>query len=510
MVKKKKVCILFVLFIVMTFMQSIIVMGDEMNKDKKLTILYYCDADNDLEEDLLNDIEEMKKGYNNNPNLNLIALVDRSPKYSCNPVVLGEDFDDTRLYKIEHNSVKRLDGGNEFPEITLNSNYEANMGDPETLKKFINYGKANYKADKYVLIISNHGNGAKDKKKKKLSKAVCWDDSHDDGNSSDCLYIGEISDYLTEEQSIDVLVFDACLMGTAEVAYQYRPGNGSFSADAMIASSPSVWAEGFKYDKIFSRIKGGKGCSDEEDLTLGGKEQTFDPSTITNEQLGALFIEEQRDALKDKWRNDQQLSYYDLNKIEGVKKSVDELAVNLSNENKKQQVCDLRGRKRKTTLIHYFDESDEDDWCKYPYFDLYDLCEQISINKNFNEITKKLALKVMHNIDNMIVYSFSGDLFKGTHKFIEGKNGISIFLPDGDGEIIEGYTGYKFRHWETQGWYNSIDTRKVGIENSYGKLKWCQDGQNPEINKVGNWFELLDSWFDKSNDKNGGINYYQW
>src|SRR3712207_8746180 len=44
-----------------------------------------------------------------------------------------------------------------FPEIKVNGTYEANMGDPETLKKFIEFGKNNYKADKYVLIMSNHG-----------------------------------------------------------------------------------------------------------------------------------------------------------------------------------------------------------------------------------------------------------------------------------------------------------------------------------------------------------------
>ncbi len=31
--------------------------------------MYYCDADNNLESSLLSDIEEMKKGYVNNPNL---------------------------------------------------------------------------------------------------------------------------------------------------------------------------------------------------------------------------------------------------------------------------------------------------------------------------------------------------------------------------------------------------------------------------------------------------------
>src|SRR3712207_2556034 len=38
------------------------------SKGQKVTILYYCDADNNLEPYLLNDIEEMKRGYNNDPN----------------------------------------------------------------------------------------------------------------------------------------------------------------------------------------------------------------------------------------------------------------------------------------------------------------------------------------------------------------------------------------------------------------------------------------------------------
>lgn len=104
------------------------------NNNQKVTIMYYCDADNNLESSLLSDIEEMKKGYVNNPNLNLVTLIDRSSRYTSDKTVFGEDFEDARLYKIEHNKTKRLDGGKEFPEITLNSNYEANMGDADTLK----------------------------------------------------------------------------------------------------------------------------------------------------------------------------------------------------------------------------------------------------------------------------------------------------------------------------------------------------------------------------------------
>ncbi|GAA0740844.1 clostripain [Clostridium oceanicum] len=485
---------------------------EEVQKAKdsgqKVTIMYYCDADNNLEPHLLSDIDEMKKGYHNNPNLNLITLVDRTPGYTNQKTTLGENFTDTRLYKIEHNKTERLDGGNEFPEITKNSNYEANMGNPDVLKKFINYCKANYKADKYVLVMSNHGGGAKEKLKQnpKLKKAICWDYSNDE----DCLYMPEISDHLNSSQSVDVLAFDACFMGTAEVAYQYKPGNGGFSADSIIGSAPSVWGDGFQYDTIFNRIKKGGEVTNESDLTLGGKEKSFDPSTITNEELGAIFVEEQRDCTKgDRYGYDQQLSFYDSTKINSVKESIDKLAINLSKENKKAQIEDLRGSKTKSVkVMHYFDESQADYWASYPYFDIYDLCEKINQSSNFSEETRTLASNCMNKIDQMVVYSFENSY----QSFKEGKNGLSIFLPDGDGEYKYGdwWSGYKtisYRKLHT--WYNSIDTVKEGLE-PYGKLRWCKDGEDSRVNKVGNWFELLDSWFDSSNDSKGGVNHYQW
>lgn len=477
------------------------------SKSQKVTVMYYCDADNNLEGLLLEDIEEMKRGYHNDPNLNLITIVDRCPRFSNDTKVLGENFTDTRLYKIEHNNVRRLNGGNEFPEITLNSKYEANMGDAVVLKKFIDYCKTNYKADKYVLIMANHGGGAKEKLKSnsKFNRAICWDYSNLDGNEPDCLYMAEISDNLTEKQSVDVLAFDACLMGTAEVAYQYRPGNGRFSANSLIASSPVVWGPGFKYDKIFDRIKAGGGSSNEDDLTLGGKKKNFDPATITNEELGALFIEEQRDSTHAACNYDQHLSFYDLNKVKSVKEAVDKLAINLSNENKKSEVEKLRGHENNTNVMHYFDEYREEEWIEYPYFDIFDLCEKINQSKGFNKETKKLALNVMDKLDEMIVYSFGGP----SEEFKEGKNGLSIFLPDGNRNYSNYYISKGIPHWTIQSWYNSIDTVKNGLP-PYGKLSWCKDGQDLKINKVGNWFELLDSWFDKNNDANGGVNHYQW
>lgn len=477
-----------------------------INSDKKLTVMVYCDADNDLEENLLEDIKEIKAGYIDNPNLNVVVLVDRTPEYSDDSTILGEDFSDTRMYKIEKHKAVRIAGGSKFPEITKDSNYEANMGDAHTLKKFIDSCKENYPADKYVLIMSDHGGGARTDKslnKHKTPKSICWDDSNDE----DCLYTAEISDVLTNDESVDVLAYDACLMGTAEVAYQYRPGNGGFQANVMVASAPNVWGKGFDYKKIFSRLKSGRGNNGKVDLTLGGKELFFNPSTVTDFQLGAIMVEAQRDSAESSKANDQVLSCFDLTKAESVKKSIDEMSRALWNENKKVDMENLRGADKNVTLIHYFSESSDRDWLEYPYFDLYDLCKNISTSSTFSDNIKTLAKNIMNNVDDMIVYSYGGSRFKG---FTEGKNGLSIFFPNGSKIYKYVVTNTSYSAWKSQRWYNSIDTTTLQPDYLYGKLSWCKDGQTEEINDVGNWFELLDCWFDTKNDETGGDNGYQW
>lgn len=473
---------------------------------KKLTVMVYSDADNNLEDSLLQDIEQMKDGYVDNPNLNLIVLVDRSPDYSDDSSVLGEDFSDSRMYKIERNKAIRIDGEDAFPEITTTSNYEANMGDANTLKKFIDSCKQNYPADKYALIMSNHGGGARDNKlieQVKDPKAVCFDETSD----SDCLYTAEISDKLTDNESVDVLAYDACLMGTAEIAYQYRPKNGSFEAKVMVASPPEVWGDGYDYEKIFSRLKSGGGNNGLVDSTLGGEEDFFDPSNVTDIQLGSIMVEAQRDSVNAANVNNQVLSCYNLKEIENVKKAMDNLSVSLWNENEKADMENLRGTEKNVSLIHYFPETSRSKWLNYPYFDLYDLCEKINTSNNFSDHIKSLALDVMKNVDNMIVYSYGGTKFKG---FTEGKNGLSIFLPDGNKIYKDIPTNTSYSEWKGQRWYNSIDTTTLQSDYPYGKLSWCKDGQSSKINDVGNWFELLDSWFDSANDETGGDNGYEW
>jgi len=278
------------------------------------TIMYYGDADCNLESALLADIAEMKAGFVNGQNVKLIVLFDRNPDsdtsngYSSNSIIFGEDFSDTRLYEITNGTATRIGGSAQFSEITTLSNYEANMGDADTLKKFINFCKANYPATDYALILSNHGGGPKKKSSSLssssitsltanssgISKSICWDES----SSDDFLFTAEISDVLTSEESVQLFGLDACLMSSAEFAYQFRndAGNTGFKADFMVASAPTETGNGWQYTNILLRLNSIGGNNGEADKTLGGSELYFDPTTITPKILGGIIVEEQRDS----------------------------------------------------------------------------------------------------------------------------------------------------------------------------------------------------------------------
>ena len=477
------------------------------------TVMIYGDGDNDLEEFLLIDIRQMKNGYMNGQGMDVIVIIDRIEGYSHDYSVLNSNFSDTRLYKIANRNVARISGGSDFPEITKDSNYEANMGDAETLRKFVKSCKTNYPAEHYALIIWNHGGGVRSRggnRDNRHYKAVCWDDT----NENDCLYTAEITDVLTGNESVDLLGFDACFMGSVEVAYQYRRGNGGFNADVMVASPALEWGQGWDYENIFKRIRSSSGKNGETGTVTGASEQYYNSASLTAIQLGGIIVEEQYDSSVSAMN--QVLSCYDLKKVENVKKAVDTMARSIYAAKEKDDFENVRGESYSQSTMHYFNIANDIEWSVSPFFDLFDLCEMTTSRSGFNNEIQHNASMVMDAVDEMIIYSFGGSEFMG---FVNGKNGISIFFPDGD-RLFDGY-----RHWEFQWWYNSIDTDYWWSPDSnngnryYGKLGWCIDDAIVANRNVENWFEMLDAWFDYTEMSwpfeygtypYGGLNGYEW
>lgn len=112
-----------------------------------------------------------------------------------------------------------------------------NMGNASTLSDFLTYGFANYPADRYGLIMWDHGSGA--------SGGLCYDEI-----TGDALYYPEIYQALTAAsktknyKQFSFIGFDACLMGCYETAAHIAP-----FADYMIASEEVEPGSGWCYDQ---------------------------------------------------------------------------------------------------------------------------------------------------------------------------------------------------------------------------------------------------------------------
>ncbi len=197
------------------------------------TIMVYIDADNNLDPAGLDDISEMQMVGSSN-DVNIVVLFDRWSE-ACG-------LNGTALLHIEKDTNTTIWGG-------WSSEYELNMGDPETLKWFINYTIQHYSAKKYALILWDHGGNW---------EGVCWD-----WTDNDYLTIEEVKRAISESaiEHIDLLGFDACLMASIEVAYTMSLTD---KVDVMVASEEFIPWDGWPYDLILSGLTENPGWSAEE------------------------------------------------------------------------------------------------------------------------------------------------------------------------------------------------------------------------------------------------------
>jgi len=110
-----------------------------------------------------------------------------------------------------------------------------NMADSSTLSFFLDTVYSKLHTDRYMLIFWDHGGGP--------IKGVCWDENY----SKDSLTIPEMVEGLKQspfaERKLDIIGFDACLMGSVETAWQL-----SEYARYMVASEETEPGSGWHYD----------------------------------------------------------------------------------------------------------------------------------------------------------------------------------------------------------------------------------------------------------------------
>ncbi len=216
------------------------------------TFMVYLDGDNNLESAAIDDFLEMAE-VGSDVNVNIIVQIDRVSFEVLDAIGQGA-YDDTRYgnwtttkrFKVLLNSTPTTTDPGYISDIG-----ELNMGDPDTLKDFVNWAIADYPATRYALILWNHGGGWRSRMRamgldREAIKAVCWDET----DNADCLYMWEVrSALLNITKHMHLIGFDACLMGMIEVAHQIYS-----SGSVMVGSEEVEPVCGWPYDDILTAL----------------------------------------------------------------------------------------------------------------------------------------------------------------------------------------------------------------------------------------------------------------
>ncbi len=244
------------------------------------TIMVYLNADNSLDSDGGDDFSEMKQVAASS-DVNILVLMDRSNTTA-------------KLYKVSGSTATQLvDWG------------ELDMSKGTNLEKFGKYVAENYPAKHNMLILWNHG---LDWRMAKRTKGFSNDDH---GSSSDyddiSIASGEFASALSGITTVmgkkfDIVGFDACLMGSWEVAAATQP-----YADYLVASEETEPSGGWAYNQWLPTV-------------------ISNPTTVTSLEIGKKIA----DTYNSSNEYSATMAVFDLSKVEAFGTALSAFASDLS------------------------------------------------------------------------------------------------------------------------------------------------------------------------------------
>lgn len=206
----------------------------------KWTVLVYMNAANDLYPYSTLNFNQMETVADKPDQVRFVVQWKQST--SAFP---GSSFDGTRRYLVSPDSSSAINSQVLASNMTEPSGAPLDMGLAKNLLEFVQWGRANYPADRYCLVIWNHGNGWRSKKGVlPPARGFSYDDQ-----SRNAIQTWQIQQALGTEH-FDLIAWDCSLMQMMEVAYEMRS-----NADYIIGSEESPPGEGYPYDTIFQTFR---------------------------------------------------------------------------------------------------------------------------------------------------------------------------------------------------------------------------------------------------------------
>jgi hypothetical protein len=197
--------------------------------EKEWTILVFINAKNNLERFGLLDVNEMEK-VGSSDQVNIVVEFGRMNGYSTS----DGDWKSTRRYYIQKDD--------NFATITspmLMDLGKTDMGDWQSVVNFVKWGKENYPAKKYALIMWNHGSGWDKSRSELVTKGISYDDETHNHISTP-----QLGWALRDAGGVDVYGSDACLMQMPEVTYEIKD-----YATYIVGSEETEPGDGYTYDR---------------------------------------------------------------------------------------------------------------------------------------------------------------------------------------------------------------------------------------------------------------------
>jgi hypothetical protein len=201
------------------------------------TVLVYMAADNNLSWDGVDDIDEMEK-VGSSDSVNIVVQAEFSPEETrmegCGPSCFNRPNYNTFRYR-----VTKPASGVQGPDGAATDIGNRNMATGAELADFIAWGKATYPAQKYVLVLWNHGGGY----------VGLIEDATSNGNG--LMSLATLRTALqTANTRFAVVNFDMCLMGGAETMVTMEG-----FADYLAYSQEVEPGQGDPYDLIMGRLR---------------------------------------------------------------------------------------------------------------------------------------------------------------------------------------------------------------------------------------------------------------
>lgn len=355
------------------------------------TILVYMDADNNLELPGLLDLNEMEAA-GSSEQVNVIVQIDRA---------LGEstsdgDWTDTRRYRILGDGDRTL-----LNSEPLQSLGEQNMGDPQVLAEFISWGIQSFPANRYALILWDHGAGW---------NGIAYDGDAPTFDNGDHISLPDLQGALqmglaeAGVPTLDVIGFDACLMGQLDVFQAVQP----FTRYA-VGSEELTPGQGWDYEALLRTLYAN---SDVDGRSLA--------TTMVNEFLTFYTAVQPDDFVT--------MSAVDLSQLGGLTLAVEQLANALSAEPAFVASAVGDARSGAATFARVYPDSFEE----YAAIDLHSFAA-ILAQRSPDDAVVTASNAVMGAVTNAVIAN-------GTGAGLKTSQGVAIYFPRNGRFYDDGYS----------------------------------------------------------------------